>query len=169
MKKAVFLDRDGVINDNKHPINHPDDLIFFPWTFEALRMLNELNLPLFIVTNQGGIEMGYFSERDLHRIHEKMLQELQSHGITIDDIAYCPHFRTKCECRKPAAGMLTALAEKHHIDLHSSYMVGDRDMDIQAGKRAGCISIKIGSPHGEADYCVDNLLEAAKLISSLEK
>ncbi len=169
MKKAVFLDRDGVINDNKHPVNQPKDLVFFPLTFKALKLLNKANLPIFIVTNQGGIEMGYFSEKDLHCIHDAMQKIFQSNGILIDDIAYCPHFYTKCNCRKPSAGMLISLAEKHNIDLYSSYMVGDRNMDIEAGNNAGCISIKIGDNYSKANYNVDNLLEAAKLIIKLQR
>ena len=168
MKKAIFLDRDGVINDNMHPVNHPDDLIFYPWTLSALKKLNKINFPLFIVTNQGGIEMGYLSKADLHLIHEKMLKTFEDNGITIDDIAYCPHFRTKCNCRKPSDGMLIDLAKRHSINLEISYMIGDRSADIQAGNQAGCTSIKIGPYCAQADYRVDNLLEAAVLIHSLE-
>ncbi|QEK12806.1 HAD family hydrolase [Crassaminicella thermophila] len=167
MKKAVFLDRDGVINDNKKPVNKPEDLILYPWTIDALKMLSKADFLLFVVTNQGGIEMGYFTEDDLHRIHNEMTKIFQSEKISIHDIAYCPHFKTKCTCRKPSPGMLLELAKKYHIDLKSSYMVGDREMDIEAGFKAGCKTIKIGKPCKNADYTVYNLLEAAKLIVHL--
>ena len=168
MKRAVFLDRDGVINDNKKPVNNPSDFIFFPWTFEAIGLLNEANFSIFVVTNQGGIEMGYFSEADLKSIHDHMLEQFMANNIVIDDVKHCPHFKTRCECRKPLPGMLTSLSQKYDIDLKSSFMVGDREMDIEAGYRAGCTTIKIGKTCPHADYTVENLLEAAKLIVAHE-
>ncbi|MCT4620211.1 MAG: HAD family hydrolase [Marinisporobacter sp.] len=167
MKKAIFLDRDGVINDNKKPVNKPKDLILYPWTIEALKILSNQGFMLFVVTNQGGIEMGYFTEDDLKTIHDEMMRIFKSEDIPIDDIAYCPHFKTKCECRKPSPGMLIKLSENHDIDLKKSYMIGDREMDITAGLQAGCTTIKIGKPCKNAHYTVNNLLEAAKLIVNL--
>ena len=76
-KKAVFLDRDGVINDNKKPVNKPKDFIFFPWTFDAIEMLNKAGYLIYVVTNQGGIEMGYFTEDDLKAIHDEMKKKLE--------------------------------------------------------------------------------------------
>ncbi|KXG73592.1 D-glycero-alpha-D-manno-heptose-1,7-bisphosphate 7-phosphatase [Thermotalea metallivorans] len=166
MQKAVFLDRDGVINDNKMPVNKPEDFIFFPWTFEAIKMLNNAGYPVFVVTNQGGIEMGHLTHEDLKNIHDQMLADFHRQNIFICDIAYCPHFQSKCECRKPAPGMLFKLAKKHHIDLKASYMVGDREVDMDAGRRAGCKTIKIGKPCKNADYTAKNLLDAAKIIIS---
>ncbi|WP_330685168.1 D-glycero-alpha-D-manno-heptose-1,7-bisphosphate 7-phosphatase [Anaerosolibacter sp.] len=169
MQKAVFLDRDGVINDNRMPVNKPQDFVFFPWTFEAVRMLNDAGFQVFVVTNQGGIEMGYFTHENLKDIHDSMLADFKINDIMIHGVAYCPHFKSKCECRKPAPGMLLRLAKEHHIDLETSYMVGDRDFDIEAGRRAGCKTIKLGAPYRNADYTVSNLLEAAKLIVSTSK
>ncbi|WP_053956461.1 D-glycero-alpha-D-manno-heptose-1,7-bisphosphate 7-phosphatase [Inediibacterium massiliense] len=166
MYKAVFLDRDGVINDNKNPVNKPDDLVFYYFTIEALKLLQDAHFLLFVVTNQGGIEMGYFTEKDLHEIHTKMLKDFNKENIHIHEVAYCPHFKTKCNCRKPAPGMILDLAKKYHINLNASYMIGDRPMDIEAGFKAGCITIKIGQPCKHADYVVNNLLEAAKLITT---
>ena len=164
MKKAVFLDRDGVINDNKKPVNKPEDFKFFPWSFEAIKILNAADFLIYVVTNQGGIEMGYFTEKDLEAIHDEMKQKLKEQGIIIHDVKYCPHFKTPCTCRKPLPGMILQLAEKYDIDLSTSYMVGDREMDIEAGNKAGCTTIKIGKVAPSADYTVENLLEAAKLI-----
>lgn len=164
MNKAVFLDRDGVINDNKNPVNKPEDLIIYPWTYEAIRLLNDAGYYVFIVTNQGGIEMGYFKEKDLQNIHDKLLNEIAKNEAKIDEIAFCPHFKTKCNCRKPSAGMITDLAEKYNIDLNISFMVGDREVDIEAGIAAGCKTIKIGKKYKNADYTVNNLLDAAKTI-----
>lgn len=167
MKRAIFLDRDGVINDNKIPVNKPEDFVFFPWVFEALELLSKNNFILFVVTNQGGIEMGHFTEEDLESIHNEMLKKLREKNIKIHEVKYCPHFKTPCKCRKPLPGMLVDLSEKYTIDLSSSFMIGDREADVQAGNSAGCTTIKIGDESSLADYTVDNLLAAAKLIVNL--
>ncbi|SHK15252.1 D-glycero-alpha-D-manno-heptose-1,7-bisphosphate 7-phosphatase [Paramaledivibacter caminithermalis] len=164
MNKAVFLDRDGVINDNYKPVNSPRDLRIYPWSAEAILKLNTAGYYVFVVTNQGGIEMGYFKEKDLEEIHNKLLNEIEKSGASIDEIDFCPHFKTKCECRKPEAGMLKRLAKKYNIDLNSCFMIGDRDIDIEAGIKAGCKTIKIGKPYKKADYIAKNLMEAVKLI-----
>ncbi len=164
MNRAVFLDRDGVINDNCKPVNTPEDLVLFPWTADSIKKLNKYGYDVFVVTNQGGIEMGYFKENDLKKIHEKMLNEISLSGGVVKDINYCPHFKTKCQCRKPSPGMILDLSKKYNIDLSNSYMIGDRDVDIEAGKKAGCKTIKLGKPYNKADYTVKNLMEAVNLI-----
>lgn len=166
MNKAIFLDRDGVINDNNKPVNTPDDLKLYPWSAESILKLNQCGYYVFVVTNQGGIEMGYFKEKDLNKIHEKLISEIQEHGANIDEIDFCPHFKTGCECRKPLPGMINRLAKKHNIDLKNSFMVGDRDVDIEAGIKSGCKTIKIGKPYKHADYNVENLKEAVNAILS---
>ncbi|WP_432408822.1 D-glycero-alpha-D-manno-heptose-1,7-bisphosphate 7-phosphatase [Wukongibacter sp. M2B1] len=166
MKKAVFLDRDGVINDNYRPVNRPEDLKLYPWSAQSILQLNQAGYYVFVVTNQGGIEMGYFNEKDLNDIHEKLVSEVKKHGAHIDEIDFCPHFKSKCECRKPSPGMLKRLARKYDISLNHSFMVGDRDVDIEAGLKSGCKTIKIGKPYKKADYTVGNLLEAVNIILS---
>ncbi len=166
MNKAVFLDRDGVINDNYKPVNTPDDLKLYPWSAESILQLNQAGYYVFVVTNQGGIEMGYFKEKDLNEIHDKLIMEIKEHGATIDEIDFCPHFKTKCECRKPLPGMINRLGKKHDIDLKNSFMVGDRDVDIEAGIKSGCKTIKIGKTYKKADYTVKNLKEAVSVILS---
>ncbi len=164
MPKAVFLDRDGVINDSRKPVNNATDLVIYPWAAEAIKSLNNGGYYVFIVTNQGGIEMGYFKEKDLEEIHDFLLNQLSNSGAIIDDIEYCPHFKTKCQCRKPGGGMILKLGKQYNIKLDESFMVGDRDVDILAGIDAGCKTIKIGSPYNKANYSVENLKEAAKVI-----
>lgn len=166
MNKAVFLDRDGVINDNCKPVNKPEDLKIYPWTANAISKLNKSGYHVFVVTNQGGIEMGYFTRHDLDEIHNKMVKEITENGGFIDDIDYCPHFKSKCDCRKPSPGMIDKLAKKYNIDLKKSYMIGDRDIDIEAGMKAGCKTIKIGKSSKKADYVAKNLLEAVNIILS---
>ena len=162
--KAIFLDRDGVLNDNKKPVNKPSDLTLYPWVNKSLDILKKLGFTLFVVTNQGGISCGYFTAEDLESIHNE-LNILT--GDKICEIVYCPHFKEKCSCRKPEPGMIDDLIKRYNIDRSKSFMIGDRDVDIIAGKSAHLKSIKIGSPLSKADYTVNNLLEAVKIIEKL--
>ncbi|AGB41578.1 histidinol-phosphate phosphatase family protein [Halobacteroides halobius DSM 5150] len=164
MNKAVFLDRDGVINNFKKPVNTPQELELYPWTAKAIKKLNQSGYQVYIVTNQGGIECGYLSAKDLARIHQHLIITLKEDNAIIDDIEYCPHFKTKCECRKPNPGMILKLANKYNIDLDLSFMVGDRKSDIIAGQKAGCKTIKVGSKYPQADFSVENLAAAVDII-----
>lgn len=165
---AVFLDRDGVINDHVRYVNTPEDLILFPGVGPAIRSLREAGYQVFVVTNQGGIGLGHMKEESLHAIHEKMERELEHDGATIDEIAYCPHKpHARCACRKPEPKMILDLAQKYDIDLSRSYMVGDRETDIESGQKAGTKTIFIGAK-GEtvpnATHSVKTLVEAAEWI-----
>ncbi len=162
--KAVFLDRDGVINDNRIKVNRPKDLILYPWTAPAIQRLNKAGYLTFIVTNQGGIELGYFTEKDLAEIHGHLQDLLRAAGAYIDEIVYCPHFNRNCDCRKPKPGMILQLGEKYKINLSSAWMIGDRDVDILAGKAAGCRTIKLGKQDVKADYYCENLAEAVEIL-----
>jgi D-glycero-D-manno-heptose 1,7-bisphosphate phosphatase len=165
MHKAVFLDRDGVINDNKRPVNRPEELILYPKVGEAIRQLNDANYMVFVVTNQGGVGLGYLTEKDLGHIHEKMIADLDENGARIHDIRACVHKPHEgCICRKPGSGMLIELAEKHNIELSRSFMVGDRITDIEAGRNAGTKTIFIGSEHTDADLTTSSLYEAVQWI-----
>lgn len=166
--KAVFLDRDGVINDHVRFVNTPADLILFPGVGRAIRQLNDAGFRVFVVTNQGGIGLGHMKEENLHAIHEKMEAELKRDGATLVEIAYCPHKpHARCACRKPEPKMILDLAQKYSIDLARSYMVGDRDTDVFAGQKAGTKTIFIGAK-GEtfapADHSVQTLVEAVNWI-----
>lgn len=164
-QKAVFLDRDGVINDNVRPVNSPEDLILFPNAGRAVKRLRDAGYRVFVVTNQGGVGLGYMTEDDLNSVHHKMMQELLRDGGVIDDIRCCIHKpHAGCKCRKPEPGMIRELADMYDIDLHRSFMVGDRDFDIQAGKRAGVRTVFIGKDHPEADFQAPTLLDAVHLI-----
>lgn len=162
--KAVFLDRDGVLNDNRKPVNRPEDLTLFPWAAQAVSRLNSAGFLVFIVTNQGGIELGYITPAQLDVIHQHLLDLLQEQNAVIDDIAYCPHFHKRCNCRKPHPGMILELSAVHHVQLADSWMIGDRKEDIQAGNSAGCRTIKLGDPLPQAAYTCDNLAEAVEYI-----
>ncbi|MFD7525486.1 D-glycero-alpha-D-manno-heptose-1,7-bisphosphate 7-phosphatase [Paenibacillus chitinolyticus] len=178
MKKAVFLDRDGVLNEvmsgRVRHVNKPSDLHLLPGVPEALKGLKEAGFLLYIVTNQGGIGLGFMTEKTLLAIHRRLKKLLALENAVIDDIAYCPHRpAASCRCRKPKPGMLLDLARKHGIDLARSYTIGDSETDIGAGRAAGTRTIRIGdagaaeaftAPPDGADFAASSLLEAAVII-----
>jgi D-glycero-D-manno-heptose 1,7-bisphosphate phosphatase len=172
MKKAVFLDRDGVINEVKTKrvtfVNRSDQFYFLEGVLEAIKLLTDSNFLIFVVTNQGGVGLGYLSHEQLESIHDYMVKEIEKAGGFIQEVSCCTHKPYEgCECRKPEAGMLLDLAKKYDLDTARSYMVGDRDVDIEAGGKAGCTTILLAdgpSPLYNADYMFTNLMEAAEFI-----
>ncbi|WLD91545.1 HAD family hydrolase [Alkalihalobacillus sp. AL-G] len=165
MTQAVFLDRDGVINSYEKHVNKPDDLYLYGGVGPAIRRLNESGYMVFIVTNQGGVGLGFLTEENLAEIHEHLESELKKDGAAIDEITACTHKpKAGCGCRKPEAGMILELAEKYEVDLAESYMVGDRKTDIDAGKKAGTKTIFIGNEISTADYKASNLPKAIDWI-----
>lgn len=165
MKKAVFLDRDGVINevltDRVKFVNKPQDLYFLPGVPQAIKKLNAAFDFIFVVTNQGGVGLGFMKEVQLIHIHEHMIAELKKEGAIIHDVAYCPHKpKAGCACRKPKSKLIVDLSEKYDVDLTHSYMVGDTDTDIIAGKRAGTKGVFLGSGDPLADAIFPDLLSA---------
>jgi D-glycero-D-manno-heptose 1,7-bisphosphate phosphatase len=163
--RAVFLDRDGVINDHVRYVNTPDDLILFPGVGQAIKKLNDAGYKVFVVTNQGGVGLGHLKEEALHAIHDKMERELQRDGAILDEISYCPHKpHARCACRKPEPKMILDLAAKYDIDLQNSYMIGDRDTDVFAGEKAGTRTIFIGAPFPQATHTAPTLVEAVEWI-----
>ncbi|WP_457561090.1 D-glycero-alpha-D-manno-heptose-1,7-bisphosphate 7-phosphatase [Caminibacter sp.] len=138
--RAVFLDRDGVINDDFGYVGRVEDFKFKEGIFELLRLLQQFGFVIFIVTNQSGIARGYYSEKDFKILSAWMINELKKEGIEIKDIRHCPHhpdITGECECRKPKPGMILDLAKKYNVDLENSVMIGDSDIDIEAAKNAG--------------------------------
>ncbi|SFU82507.1 D-glycero-alpha-D-manno-heptose-1,7-bisphosphate 7-phosphatase [Alicyclobacillus macrosporangiidus] len=165
MKRAAILDRDGVINRNERPVNRPDELVLFPRAAEAIRLLNGAGFLVCVATNQGGVGLGYMSEADLKAVHRRMCELLAREGARVDDIVACTHRPDAgCPCRKPKPGMLFALARRHDLHLAASYMVGDRDTDVQAGLAAGTKTVFIGTGPSEAHYEARDLLDAAEWI-----
>ncbi|MFB5191876.1 D-glycero-alpha-D-manno-heptose-1,7-bisphosphate 7-phosphatase [Alicyclobacillus fastidiosus] len=145
MRPAVFLDRDGVINDHRRYVNEPADFYLFPSAPGAIASLNAAGMFVGVVTNQGGIGLGYMTEDALGEIHKKMTTELEATGARLDDIVYCPHApKSGCRCRKPKPGMIELLVQRHDLDVLRSYMVGDRDVDMLAGRAAGCKTVFVG-------------------------
>ena len=138
--KAVFLDRDGVINIDYGYVSSIDKFEFKEGIFELLKFLQEKDFILFVVTNQSGIARGYYSEEDFHKLMNFMINEFQKREIKINDYKFCPHHPNitgECDCRKPKPGMILDLAKKYNVDLKNSVMIGDSLSDIEAAKNAG--------------------------------
>jgi D-glycero-D-manno-heptose 1,7-bisphosphate phosphatase len=171
MKRGVFVDRDGVINRGAAEgdyILRWDDFHFLPGVPEAIRALQDAGWRVMVVTNQRCVGKGLLTIAELEAIHQKMKEELAKAGAKLDGIYYCPHAKeAQCDCRKPSPGMLLRAARAHDIDLSASWMVGNSERDMEAGRRAGCRTVRIvadGPADGESDYFAFDLLEASKRI-----
>jgi D-glycero-D-manno-heptose 1,7-bisphosphate phosphatase len=173
-RRAVFLDRDGVIIRDVHFLRVPSQLELMPGAAEALRLLGS-RFYLVVVTNQSGIARGFINEDGLLDIHAHLTRQLAAEGAFVDAFYYCPHlpdgmadaYRVECECRKPKPGMLRRAAVAWGIDLAHSYTIGDRARDIHAGAAAGLAGgILIGraedTPPGAA--AASDLLSAARML-----
>ncbi|WP_442596079.1 D-glycero-alpha-D-manno-heptose-1,7-bisphosphate 7-phosphatase [Neobacillus sp. D3-1R] len=172
MKQAIFLDRDGVINEvlshRVKFVNKPEHLYLLEGAAEAIAEFTKADYDVFVVTNQGGVGLGFLKEKELHRIHERLCELVGEKGGKLKEITYCPHKpKAGCECRKPNAGLLLDLAKKYDIDLKRSVMVGDHERDIEAGKKAGCKTVFIGNEETSADQKADSLLSAVEDILEL--
>lgn len=172
MNKAIFLDRDGVLNEVLSSrvkfVNQPKDLFLLEGAAEAVAELSNSGFDIFVVTNQGGVGLGFLKEKDLKKIHDHLIKLVKQHGGHIKEVAYCPHKpKAGCECRKPNAGMLFELAERHDISLKDSVMVGDHERDIEAGKKAGCKTVFIGDEDTAADRKAPSLQSAVPAILEL--
>lgn len=171
MKPAVFLDRDGVINrgpDEGGYILRWADFRFLPGVAEAISSLNGAGWKVIVVSNQRCVGKGLLTIAELDAIHQRMNDELAKAGAKLDGIYYCPHEKEPpCDCRKPLPGMFLRAAREHEIDLSLSWMVGDSESDIEAGKSAGCRTIRINAEapaDGISDYFAFDLLAASRLI-----
>jgi D-glycero-D-manno-heptose 1,7-bisphosphate phosphatase len=162
MQGGVFIDRDGTLNEEVGYINHIDRFRLYPWSAAAIAKLNRARIPVVVVTNQAGLARGFFTERLLAEVHEKMKAELARSGAHVDAIYYCPHhpeakvpaYRMSCACRKPAPGMLVRASEDLHLNLQASFVVSDRYQDVAMGMKAGAMGILVltGYGKGEALY-----------------
>jgi D-glycero-D-manno-heptose 1,7-bisphosphate phosphatase len=168
---AVFFDRDGTIMHDAHYPRHPDQVRLLPGAGEALMALKRKGMLLVLISNQSGIGRGLITPEQAEAVHEKVMNCLSQFEVCLDGAYYCPHApEEKCSCRKPLPEMVLRAAHDLDIDLSSSYMVGDKESDIEAGKRAGCRTILI--EHGEkpaslrvaAGYRADNWREILDYI-----
>ncbi|RPH36124.1 HAD family hydrolase [bacterium] len=153
---AAFLDRDGTLNEEVNFVRTPEALELLPGAAASVRALNERGIIVCVISNQSGVARGFFTEEDLVPIHAKLERELDRAGAWIDHIYYCPHHPTEgkppynivCACRKPETGMLRQAAQDFGLDLQRSFVVGDRIVDIQAGRAAGATTILVMTGYG---------------------
>lgn len=163
---AVFLDRDGTLNEEVQYIRTPDELHLIPGAGEAVRKLNDRGLVTCVISNQSGVARGYLSEQDLASVHARLEQDLGRSKASIDRIYYCPHHPTEgvapynivCDCRKPKTGMLERGAAEFGIDLGHSFVVGDSTVDMQAGNSANAKTILVLTGYGATarEECAGN-------------
>lgn len=172
--KAVFLDRDATVNvgvPKYERVDSVDKVELLPNTLQALKQLAKLDYKVFFVTNQAGLAEGVISEADFEAINNKVLGLIEPSGINITKTYLCPHgFDEACECRKPKPKLILDAAQEFDIDLASSYMVGDRPTDVEAGFSAGTQTIlvmtgKQSASSDKADYVAEDLLEAVRYIA----
>ena len=187
-KKAVFLDRDGVIVEEPPYYAHRIDQIhFIEGAVGAIHEFNGRGFTVVVVSNQAGIARGIFRKEDAENFNKAMISRLGERGARIDAVYYCPHhpeavvdeYRVSCDCRKPAPGMLLRAERELGIDLTSSFLIGDKRSDIGAGRAAGCITILVKTGLGEEEILKEsefephlvasNIREAAEAILNLKR
>jgi D-glycero-D-manno-heptose 1,7-bisphosphate phosphatase len=178
LRRAVFLDRDGTISEEMGYVNHVSRFQIFPYSAEAIRQLNQADIPVIVVTNQSGISRRIFPESLVYEVHKKMVAELAKGGAWIDAIYFCPHKKDDaCDCRKPNPGLMKRAAREHGLDLSESWIVGDRYGDLEMGHAAGVRGILVKTGYGRGEYelhhekwarqpdaLVENLSDAVRLI-----
>ena len=186
--RAIFLDRDGTINEEVVYIERLDRLVIIPAAFEAIRLINLSGFRAVVITNQAGIAKGLFSEAFVKQTNEHLQAALKQEGAVIDAFYFCPHhptegvppYRRVCDCRKPAPGLFYQAARDMAIDLAGSFMIGDRYRDMEAAHRAGVkgVLVKTGygadvlenvgpdqeTPEGKPDHIAQDILKAVHWI-----
>lgn len=178
MKSTFFLDRDGVINTGGF-VNSIDDFAFIPGSLEAIALLSKQGHPLFIMTNQGGVEAGFLTEDTLKEIHDSMINQIRKFGGWVQKIYYCPHLKEACDCRKPKPGMLQHAQKEFQIDFSNAYFVGDYLTDWQAAMAVGVTPIAVRTGRYKEPVCqefikensiktFENLLDVAKVLGGSE-
>jgi D-glycero-D-manno-heptose 1,7-bisphosphate phosphatase len=186
--RAMFIDRDGTLNEDIGYVSSPNELMLYPWAFEAVRLINTSGFKAIVITNQSGIARGMYNEETLSAIHSRMIDELAAENALIDAVYYCPHhpelgdapYKMVCHCRKPETGMLEAAAREHNIDLKASYVIGDKASDIVLAANVGASSALVLTGYGRETledpkrwpckpaFVAENLLQAVKRILDSE-
>lgn len=164
-RPAAFLDRDGVLNEDRGYVHEPGEVVWIPGVAQALRRLRGAGFFIFVVTNQAGVGRGYYPEEDVLALHDFMQREL---GGSIDAFRYCPHhpeaalerYRVACGCRKPAPGMITELLAEYPVRRDQSFLIGDRDTDLAAAEAAGIRSYQY--LEGSLDALIERILSGER-------
>ncbi len=182
-ERAVFLDRDGTIIEEVGYLDRADRVTFYPWTIDAIRVLNRAGVATIVVSNQSGVARGFFGEDVVEDVHHRIAGMLAEGGARIDAYYYCPHhpdgtvvgYARVCECRKPARGLIDRAVEQFGVDPARSFVVGDRWLDVRLAHAIGAKGILVRTGYGDmqertppgnltADAVVDNLIAASSWI-----
>lgn len=147
--RAVFLDRDGTINEEVGYLGDPDKLVLIPGSAYALKRLKEAGFKLIVVSNQSGAERGFFTVEDVEKVNQRLIELLSKEGVFLDAIYYCP--RLDCDCRKPNTGMIKKAQKEHKVDPRTSYVIGDKVTDMKLAKNAGAVGIMVMTGFGSAE------------------
>ena len=158
-RPAVFIDRDGTINEQMGYVNHISRFVLLPGTAEGIRLLNRHQYLAIIVSNQSGVARGYFPMELIDRVHAHMKELLAKEGANIDGIFFCPHYprgivpeySVECDCRKPGTGLVQKACESFDIDMKNSYVIGDRCSDIELAERSNLQGIMVTTGYGLGD------------------
>lgn len=173
MEKALFLDRDGIINIDKGYLYKSEDIEFVEGIFDLCLFANFKGYKIFVVTNQAGVDRGFYTEEDVQTLHSWMKAQFEMRGVELTDFYYCPHhpdFTGECGCRKPNPGMLLMAMTMYDVDASRSVMIGDKASDVKAGKAAGVgLNIIVASQYTdekpeEADAMFSNLAEVFEFL-----
>lgn len=156
---AVFLDRDGTIIRDVGYLSRIEDIEWFPWSIDAIRLLNRAGFLVCVTTNQGGIGLGFYSADLVNRAHDEMAETVRASGGRIDAFFFCPHhpvavveeFRAECECRKPKPGLIRQAAARFEIDLSNSFVVGDKIADIGLATSVGARGLLVKTGYGASE------------------
>ncbi len=179
MNKAVFFDRDGVINVEPPYYAHKiEELKLVQNIDKAINLLNVNHFKVIVVSNQSGVARGYYTEKEVNLFNQEINNRLRKREAKIDQFYYCPHhpdgailkYKINCTCRKPHPGMMFIAAKEHNIDLSKSYLIGNNKSDILAGQAAGCKTILFKSEledkkaYGNPDYVCKDIISCIKII-----
>ena len=177
--RAVFLDRDGTINEEVNYLRQPEDFRLLPGAALAIRLLREQGWLVIVITNQSGVARGYYTEGDVAAMHARLRADLAQAGSAVDAIYYCPHHPdAACACRKPGTLLFEQAARDFDLDLAASYVVGDKQSDLLPGQRLGCGTVLVLTGYGrrelaladqqgwQPDYVAADLYQAAQWICS---
>ncbi|MCX7922552.1 MAG: HAD family hydrolase [Clostridia bacterium] len=172
MAKVIFLDRDGVINKCAKEHEYITQWEYFEFLENvpgAIRLLNNEEYKIVVISNQRGIARGIMTKDEVDELHQRVNEYLNNNGANIDCFLYCPHETGKCNCRKPDIGLFLAAERLFEVDKIHSYMIGDSESDIIAGKNYGVKTVFIGEYNSLADVCCKSLYEAVQIILKGER
>lgn len=177
MHRAIFMDRDGTVSEEIGYMYHAGLYKTFPWAGPAIHRINKSGMKAVLITNQSGIARGYFEESMVHEVHDVLRKDLARHDAKLDAIYFCPHVPDSgCDCRKPNPGMLLRAQKELDIDLKTSYVIGDKQIDVEAAYAAGAKSVLVLTGYGREErerykaserqphLVAENLMEAVESI-----